>query len=171
MSAVSGHSNLVIFYLISSKFHIWIASVKLSFKSEYGFCPTNDKQYGRQNGHRLSVCTCGHSPVVIYYQMASKFHIWITFIKLSPKFEYGLCRITKMALLLSHLSPDFIQISMDYFHQSIVHVWILVLFYEQYSRLSPKQISPSDGREFCEALCQSRTVLGENYISYFSTKT
>ena len=39
-----GHSNLVIFNQISSKFHIWIASIKLSFKFEYRFCPTNDNQ-------------------------------------------------------------------------------------------------------------------------------
>ena len=32
-----------------------------------------------------------------FYMIASIFHIWITFIKLSPKFEYGLWRITKMA--------------------------------------------------------------------------
>ena len=95
----SGHSNLVIFNQISSKFHIWIASIKLSFKFEYGFCPTNNNQDGRQNGPRLSVL-----------------------VKLSPKLEYdGLCPITKMAAnmaatcqialvdTVSHLSPDFFQ--------------------------------------------------------------
>ena len=35
--------------------------------------------------------------LVIYYPIASKFHIWVTFIKLSPKFKYGLCPITKVA--------------------------------------------------------------------------
>ena len=50
-----GYSNVVIFYPISSKFHIWIASIKLSFKFEYGFCPTKDNQDGRQNGQHLSV--------------------------------------------------------------------------------------------------------------------
>ena len=50
-----GHSNLVIFYRISFKFHIWIAFIKLSFKFEYGFCLTKDNQDGRQNGRRLSV--------------------------------------------------------------------------------------------------------------------
>ena len=33
-----------IFYLIYSKFHIRIASIKLWPKFEYGFCRTNDKQ-------------------------------------------------------------------------------------------------------------------------------
>ena len=33
-----GHSNLVILYRISFKFHIWIAFIKHSFKIEYGFC-------------------------------------------------------------------------------------------------------------------------------------
>ena len=51
-----GHSNLV----ISSKFHIWIASIKPWFKFEYKFCLTNDnqdgRQNGRQNGRRQSVC-------------------------------------------------------------------------------------------------------------------
>ena len=73
---------------ISSKFHIWIASIKLSFKLEYGFCPMNDYQDDQQNGHRLSVCSAGHPTLVIYYLIASIFRIWITFIKLSPKFEY-----------------------------------------------------------------------------------
>ena len=35
-------SNLVIFYWISFKFHIWIAFIEFSFKFEYGFCLTND---------------------------------------------------------------------------------------------------------------------------------
>ena len=42
-----GHSNLVIFNWISSKFHIWFASFKPCFKFEYEFCPTNDSQDGR----------------------------------------------------------------------------------------------------------------------------
>ena len=61
-----GHSNLVIFNRIYSNFHIWIASNKFSPKFEYGFCPTNDYQDGRQKGRRLSVCTCGHYTFVIY---------------------------------------------------------------------------------------------------------
>ena len=99
----------------------------------------NDNQDGRQNGRHLSVCSCGHSILVIYYPIASKFHIWITFIKLSPKLEYGLCPISQMAAkmatvcqfalvdTLSHLSPDFFQISsMNYFHQTIFikHIYV-----------------------------------------------
>ena len=59
--------------------------------------------------------------LIIHFQIASEFHLWITFIKLSPKFECGLCQRTKMAskmtatyqfelvdtYKLSHLSPDF----------------------------------------------------------------
>ena len=41
-----GHSNLVIFYRISSKFYILITFIKLSIKFEYGFCLTNDNQDG-----------------------------------------------------------------------------------------------------------------------------
>ena len=60
---------------------------------------------------------------VIYHLICSKFHILITFIKLSPKFEYVFCPMNvnqdgpKMAgacwfaLLLSHLSLHFFQIS------------------------------------------------------------
>ena len=50
-----GHSNSVISYRISSKFHTWIAFIKLWFRFEYGFCLINDNQDGRQNGRRLSV--------------------------------------------------------------------------------------------------------------------
>ena len=53
--SVLGHSKSVIFNRISSKFHIWIASINLSFKFEYGFCPTSDNQDGRQNDRRLSM--------------------------------------------------------------------------------------------------------------------
>ena len=47
-----GHSNLVIFNRISSKFHVWFDSIKPWFKFEYEFCLTNNNQ----NGRRLSVC-------------------------------------------------------------------------------------------------------------------
>ena len=43
-----GHCNLEIFILISSNLHIWIASIKLWFKFEFEFCPTNDSQDGWQ---------------------------------------------------------------------------------------------------------------------------
>ena len=77
-----GLSNLVIFNRISSKFHIWIAFIQLCFKFGYRFCPTNDNQDAQQNGPRLSACTCKHATLDIYYPIASKFNIWITFIKL-----------------------------------------------------------------------------------------
>ena len=63
----------------------------LLFKFKYKFSPMNDNQDGRQNGRRLSVCTGGQSTLIIYYQITSKFHIWITFTKLS------VCQIIKMA--------------------------------------------------------------------------
>ena len=53
---------------------------------EYGFCRMNDIQDG----------ICGHSTLVIYYLIASTFHKWIIFIKISPKFEYVFCAITKI---------------------------------------------------------------------------
>ena len=83
-------------YRISSKFHVWIASIKLFFKFEYRFILTNDNQDGRQKGRRLSVCTFGQSTLIIYYPIASKFNRWITLIKLASKFLYWLCLITKM---------------------------------------------------------------------------
>ena len=74
--SVRCHSNSVNFNQISSKFHIWIASINLSFKFEYGFCPASDNQGGRQNGRHLSI-----SAVVVtltqsfFYRISSKFHI------------------------------------------------------------------------------------------------
>ena len=87
----------IFFYQGFSKFHIWIASIKLSLKFEYEFCPTKVNQDGQRNGRHLLVCTYRHSTLVIYNPIAAEFHIYITFINLSPKFEYGLCPITKMA--------------------------------------------------------------------------
>ena len=48
-----GHSNLVIYHPISSKFHLWTTFIKLLFMSEYGFCPMNDYQDFCQNGYPL----------------------------------------------------------------------------------------------------------------------
>ena len=55
-----------------------------------------DKRDSRQmitHGQVLSVCTCGHSDLVIYQPIFSKLHAYITFIKGSPKFEYKFCLI------------------------------------------------------------------------------
>ena len=90
-------STTSFFYQSFSKFHIWIASIKLSLKFEYKFCPMKVNQDCQRNGHHLLVCTNRHFTLVIYNLIAAKFHIYVTFINLSPKFEYGLCRITKMA--------------------------------------------------------------------------
>ena len=53
-----GHSNLVSFNRISSKFHIWFASVKPWSKFDYEFCQTIFNQDGWQKGRGLSVCVC-----------------------------------------------------------------------------------------------------------------
>ena len=46
-----------------------------------------------QDGRHLSVYTCGHSNLVIYHPISSKFHIWTTFIKLLFMTEYGFCQM------------------------------------------------------------------------------
>ena len=79
-----GHSHSVIFNQISSKFHIWIAFINLSYKFQYGFCPTFDKQDGRQNGLHLSISAVvvtltqsfliGFLPNFIYEMLPSTFH-------------------------------------------------------------------------------------------------
>ena len=68
-----------------------MASIKLLCKFEYKFSPTNYNQNGQQNGRCISICYCGQSTIIFYNSITSKFHIWITFIKLS------LCPITKLA--------------------------------------------------------------------------
>ena len=88
-----GHSNLVIYNQVSSKLHIWITFIKLSPKFEYGFCPVKDNQDGSQNGCLLSICICGHTNFVIYHPISSKFHKWITLIKLLARFENGFCPV------------------------------------------------------------------------------
>ena len=50
-----GHSNLVIYHLISSQFHILTIFFNLSPKLEYEFCLINDNQDGYQNGYPLFV--------------------------------------------------------------------------------------------------------------------
>ena len=79
------------FYLISYKFHIWMASIELSFKFEYRFCPTNDNHEGQQNGRHLSV-SAGVVTLTHFNRISSKFLIWTAFIKLWFMSEYGFCR-------------------------------------------------------------------------------
>ena len=80
-----GHSNIVIFNRISSKFHIWFAFIKLWFKLEYEFCRTQtiikmaDKMAAAY--HFASICCCVHSNLVIFNQISSKIHIWFASIK------------------------------------------------------------------------------------------
>ena len=107
------HSNLVIFDQIDFNLHICIACIKRWFKFEYGFCPTTITKMADKNGRCLSICFCGQylnyflpdcfqisymdyfyqtfTHLIIYYLIASKFHIWITFFKLSPKLEHWFC--------------------------------------------------------------------------------
>ena len=80
-----GQSTLIIYFPITSKFHIWITFIKLGF---------SDNQDGHQNGRHLSVYTCEHSNLVIYHPISSFFfHIWTTFIKLLFVSEYGFCQM------------------------------------------------------------------------------
>ena len=72
-----------------------MASINLSFEFKYRFCRTNNNQ---KMADKMATAFpfALVDTLVIYYLIASKFHIWITFIKLSHKLEYGLCPITKM---------------------------------------------------------------------------
>ena len=86
-----GHSNSIIFNGISSKFHKWIASTKLWFMFEYGFFRRTiikmaDKMAAAYQF--TSIHCCGHSNLVIFIRISSKFHKWIASIKFWFKFEY-----------------------------------------------------------------------------------
>ena len=73
MAATTGLSNLVIIIVFLPNFiYGWIASIKLSLKFEYEFCPTKVNQDGQRNGCHLLVCTYRHSTLVIYYPIAAK---------------------------------------------------------------------------------------------------
>ena len=71
-------------FRISSKFHLWIAFINLSFMFEYGFCLTFDNQDGRQNGRHISISTVvvtltqsfciGFLPNFKYELLLSNFH-------------------------------------------------------------------------------------------------
>ena len=90
-----GHSNLVIFNRISSKFHIWIASIKFWFKFRYGFFPTPIIKIADKMDAAYQftfICCCGLSNLVIFNRISYKLHIWILSIKPWFKFEYEFCR-------------------------------------------------------------------------------
>ena len=86
-----GHSNLVIFNRISSKFHICFASIKPSFKFliEQTITKMADKMADAYQF--ASVRCCVHSNLLIFLQISSNFHIWIASITLLLKFEYEFC--------------------------------------------------------------------------------
>ena len=142
--------TLVIFYQISSKFHVWIASIKLLFKFEYKFSQTNDNQDDWQNGRRLSNCFCGQSTLIIYYLITSKFYTWITFIKLS------VCQITKMAATYQFTLVDTLTSS---FITQFLPNFIYWLLSSNYCSCLNMGISPFCWWALGGALCQSPTVL------------
>ena len=103
--------------LISFNFHVWIASIKLWFKFKYEcvrpkIVKMADKVAATYQFARVTL--------VIYYPISSKFHIWITFIKLCiwawSANQNGLQNGTNLSvctcgLLVILISPDFFQIS------------------------------------------------------------
>ena len=108
-----------------------MASIKLLLKFEYQFSPTNYNQNGRQNGRRLSICFCAQSTIIILFPITSKFHIWITFIKLS------LCPITKMAAKMAATYQFTLADNLVIYHpiSSKFHIWtsfIKLLFISKY---------------------------------------
>ena len=143
---------------ISCKFHIWIASIKLPFKFQYGFCLMNNDLDFRQNGHRLCVRFRGHSNSVIFNLVSFKLNIWIASIKLVLKFQYGFCPtnnyrdgqqkwLPPIGLLLwthycCHLLPDCFHISyIDYFYQTLTQIRIWALSDNQDDRLNSPHLS------------------------------
>ena len=89
-----GHSSLVIFNRISSKFHKWFASIKPWLKFDYEFCRTNNTKMVDKMAAAYqfaSVHCCGHSNLFIFILISSNFHIWIASITLWFKFEYEFC--------------------------------------------------------------------------------
>ena len=125
--SVRGHSNSVIFNRISSKFHIWIASINFSFKFKYVFCPTSDNQDGRQNGRHLSksavVVTLtqsfliGFFPNFIYELLPSTFHS-------SLNMGFVGLTITKMADKMAATYQYPLSLSL-----SVILYWIFSKFY------------------------------------------
>ena len=67
----------------------------------------SDNQDGRQSGRHLSVYTCGHSNLVIYHPISSKFYIWTTFIKLLFMSEYGFCPMNDYQDICQNGYPPF----------------------------------------------------------------
>ena len=91
--SVRGHSNSVIFIGFLPNFIYGLLSGNLSFKFEYGFCPTSDNQDGRQNRRHLSI-----SAVMVTLTQ-------IFFIRFLPNFIYELLPST----LRSKFNMSFVQ--------------------------------------------------------------
>ena len=73
-----GQSSLIIYDPITptiTSFHIWITFIKLSVCRITKMAAKMAATYQFQNGSHLSVYTCGHSNLVIYHPISSKFYI------------------------------------------------------------------------------------------------
>ena len=94
-----GHSNLVILIRFLLKFHIWISSIKLSFKFEYGFCSTNNNQDCQQYGRRHQCLVLWSLLLSHVCRISSKIHIWIAFIQLLAKMATKMAFTCQFALV------------------------------------------------------------------------
>ena len=87
-----GHSNLVIFNRISSKLHLWFASIQPWFKFEYEFFFRQTITKMATGYQFASVYCCGHSNLVIFNRISSKFLIWFASFKHWFRFGCGFCQ-------------------------------------------------------------------------------
>ena len=142
-----GHSNLVIFNWISSKFHVCIASIKLWFKLEYCFF----WQMIIKMADKMATPVCIHplfSDLVIFNRISSNFHIWFASIKSWLKFEYEFCttndnqagwqngRHLRTLLVIYHLSSS--KFHIYYFYHTLAQLRIWGLSYKRELIWSPK---------------------------------
>ena len=119
-----GHSKLIIYHLISSKFRIWIALIKLS-SSNMGFVrQTITKMADKMDtAYQFEIVdTLSHLSPDFYELLSSNSRSssnigYERFSRWPPKCPLHL---RLWAFLLSHLTPDFFQISyMSYFYQTL----------------------------------------------------
>ena len=94
--ACCGHSYLVILNRISSKFHIWIALIKLLHSLNMGCVRQTISKMADEMAAAYQFACCGHSYLVILNRNSVKFHIRIASINyiisfIISKFGYRFC--------------------------------------------------------------------------------
>ena len=119
----------------------------------------------------LSVLFCAHSNLVIYHSIASKFHIiWITYIKLSPKFEYDFCPMNENQMVVKMSTTCLLALvdtlSCVIYHPISSKFHILIAFIKRLPAFEYWFCLMNDNQDYCQWLSPVDLLLWTLLVFY-----